>query len=157
MYPGQSEKFLSTYRMATFKPYGYLAIDLKPATPNDKRLWPNVFEQTNKAPTAEQSYFYYSEQKTKSRRKNSGRPPNDPSFRNPEHCRPHLLTDLKTNKRGAPPLHFQFSKEPMKVDDMTSVMVCASFIECGLLFEILSAKIMFEIGVMQCLTERYSG
>ena len=64
MYPGQSEKFLSTNRMATFKPSGYLLIDLKPDTPNDKRLWPNVFEQTNKAPTTcEQPYFYYSEQK----------------------------------------------------------------------------------------------
>ena len=33
MYPGQSEKFLSTYRMATSKPFGYLLIDLKPDTP----------------------------------------------------------------------------------------------------------------------------
>ena len=32
MYPGQSEKFLSTYRMATSKPFGYLLIDLKPDT-----------------------------------------------------------------------------------------------------------------------------
>ena len=63
MYPGQSEKFLSTYRMATSNPFGYLLIHLKPDTPNDKRLWPNVFEQTNKAPTTEQPYFYYSEQK----------------------------------------------------------------------------------------------
>ena len=63
MYPGQNEKFLSTYRMATSKLFGYLLIDLKPDTPNDKRLWPNVFEQTNKAPTTEQPYFYYSEQK----------------------------------------------------------------------------------------------
>ena len=39
MYPGQNEKFLSTYRMATSKPFGYLLIDLKPDTPNDKRLW----------------------------------------------------------------------------------------------------------------------
>ena len=36
MYPGQSEKVLSSYKMATSKPYGYLAIDLKPDTPNDK-------------------------------------------------------------------------------------------------------------------------
>ena len=48
MYPGQSEKFLSSYKMATSNFYGYLAIDLKPDTPNDKRLWPNVFEQTSK-------------------------------------------------------------------------------------------------------------
>ena len=47
MYPGQSEKFLNTYRMATSKPFGYLLIDLKPDTLNDKRLWPNVFQQTN--------------------------------------------------------------------------------------------------------------
>ena len=33
MYPGQS-----AYKMATSKPYGYLAIDLKPDTPNDKHL-----------------------------------------------------------------------------------------------------------------------
>ena len=38
-YPGQSEKFLNTYRMATSKPFGYLLIDLKPDTLNDKRLW----------------------------------------------------------------------------------------------------------------------
>ena len=63
MYPGQSEKFLSAYKMATSKPYEYLGIDLKPDTPSDKHLWPNVFEQTNKAPTVEQPYFYYSEQK----------------------------------------------------------------------------------------------
>ena len=33
--------------MATSKAFGYLLIDLKPDTPNDKRLWPNVFEQTS--------------------------------------------------------------------------------------------------------------
>ena len=32
MYPGQSEKFLNTYRMATYKPFGYLLIDLKTDT-----------------------------------------------------------------------------------------------------------------------------
>ena len=53
MYPGQSEQFLNTYRMATSKPFGYLLIDLKPDTSNDKRPWPNVFHQTNKLPTAE--------------------------------------------------------------------------------------------------------
>ena len=42
MYPGQSEQFLSTYRAATSKPFGYLLIDLKPDTPNDKRLWPKA-------------------------------------------------------------------------------------------------------------------
>ena len=35
---------LSTYRISTSKPFGYLAIDLKPDTRNDKRLWPNGFE-----------------------------------------------------------------------------------------------------------------
>ena len=74
MYSGQSEKFLSAYKMVTSKPYGYLAIDLKPDTPKDKCLWPNVFEQTNKAPTVEQPYFFYSEQKTSPEEKNSGRP-----------------------------------------------------------------------------------
>ena len=62
MYPGEIEKFLNTYRMATSKAFGYLLIDLKPDK-NDKRLWPNVFQQTNELPTAEQPYFYYSEQK----------------------------------------------------------------------------------------------
>ena len=38
MYPGQSEKFLSAYKMATSKPYGYLTFYLKPDTPNDRRL-----------------------------------------------------------------------------------------------------------------------
>ena len=38
MYPGQSEKVLNTYRMATSKAFGYLLIDLKPDSPNDKRL-----------------------------------------------------------------------------------------------------------------------
>ena len=36
MYPGQSEKFLNTYRMATSKPFCNLMIDLKPDTLNDK-------------------------------------------------------------------------------------------------------------------------
>ena len=30
------EKFFNAYKMATSNPYGYLAIDLKPDTPNDK-------------------------------------------------------------------------------------------------------------------------
>ena len=84
--------------MATSKSFGYLLIDLKPDTPNDKRLWSNVFEQTNKVPAAEQPYFYFSEQKA------SGSPEEltevDPTshlnFRNSEHCQPHPLADLKT-------------------------------------------------------------
>ena len=140
MYPGQSEKFPSTYRMAASKSFGYLLIDLKPDTPNDKRLWPNVFEQTNKVPTAEQPYFYHSEQKA------SGSPKEqtvvDPrshiNFRKSEHCQPQPLTHLKTYKRGAPALHFQFSKEPMNVEDMASIMARAFCDEFGVLFETLS-------------------
>ena len=114
MYPGQSEM----YKMAISKPYGYLAIDLKPDTPNDKRLWPNVFEQTNRAPTVEQPYFYYSQQKPSPEEQTVVDPRSHLNFRNPEHCQPHPLTDLNTNKRGTPPLHFQFSKEPINVEDM---------------------------------------
>ena len=94
MYPGQSEKFLSSYKMATSKPYGYLAIDLKPDTPNDKRLWPNVFEQTNKAPTGEQPY--YAEQKTSPEEQTVVDPASDPYFRKPGHCQSYPLKDLKT-------------------------------------------------------------
>ena len=136
MYPGQSEMFLSSYKMATSKPYGYLAIDLKPDTPNDKRLWPNVFEQTSKAPTAEQPY--YSEQKTSPEEQTVVDPSSDPNFRKPGHCQSYPLTDLKTYKRGTPPLPFQFSKEPINVEDMASIMARASCDECGLLFETLS-------------------
>ena len=136
MYPGQSEKLLSSYKMATSKPYGYLAIDLKPDTPNDKRLWPNVFEQTSKAPTAEQPY--YSEQKTSPEEQTVVDPSSDPNFRKPGQCQSYPLTDLKTYKRGTPPLPFQFSKEPINVEDMASIMARASCDECGLLFETLS-------------------
>ena len=90
MYPGQSEKFLSSYKMATSKPYGYLAIDLKPDTPNDKCLWPNVFEQTNKAPTAEQPY--YAEQKPSPEEQITVvEPASDPYFRKPGHCQSWLV------------------------------------------------------------------
>ena len=131
MYPGQSEKCLSTYRMATSKPFGYLLIDLKPDTPNDKRLWPNVFEQTNKAPTTEQPYFYYSEQKAGGSSEEQTDPRSHLNFRNP-------LMDLKTYKRGAPPLYIHFSREPMNAEDMASIMARASCNECGVLFETLS-------------------
>ena len=138
MYPGQSEKFLSTYRMATSKPFGYLLIDLKPDTPNDKRLWPNVFEQTNKAPTTEQPYSYYSEQKAGGSLEEQTvvDPRSHPNFRNPE--QPHPLAVLKTYNRGAPPLFFQLSKEPMNAEDMASIMARASCDEWGVLFETLS-------------------
>ena len=107
--------------MATSKPYGYLAIDLKPDTPNDKRLW-----QTSKAPTAEQPYFCYSEQKTSPEEQTVVDPSSDPNFRKPGHCQSYPLTDLKTYKRGTPPLPFQFSKEPINVEDMASIMARAS-------------------------------
>ena len=83
MYPGQNEKFLNTYRMATSKPFGYLLIDLKPDTPNDKHLWPNVFEQTNKVPTTEQPYFYYSEQKAGGPLRRTNRPKKSSQFQKP--------------------------------------------------------------------------
>ena len=136
MYPGQSEKFLSPYRMATSKPFGYLLIDLKPDTTNDKLLWPNVFEQTNKAPTTEQPYFYNSEQKAGGNPEEQTEPKSHPDFRNPE--QPHPLADLKTYNRDAPPLFFQSSKEPMNAEDMASIMARASCDECGVLFETLS-------------------
>ena len=136
MYPGQSEKFLNTYRMATSKPFGYLLIDLKPDTLNDKRLWPNVFQQTNKLPTAEQPYFYYSEQKAGGSSEEQTEPRSHLNFRNPEPAQP--LVDLKTYNRGVPPPHFQFSKEPLNVEDMASIMARASCDECGVLFETLS-------------------
>ena len=135
MYLGQSEKFLSTYRMATSKPFGYLLIDLKPEPPNAKRLWPNVIEQTNKTTTAEQPYFYYSEQKPSPEVVD---PRSHLNFRKPLHCQSYSLKDLITYKRGPPPLHFQYSKEPMNDVDMASIMARASCDECGLLFETLS-------------------
>ena len=46
--------------------------------------------------------------------------------------------DLKTYKRGAPPLYVQFCREPMNVEDMASIMAHASCDECGVLFETLS-------------------
>ena len=118
MYPGQREKFLNAYKMATSKPYGYLAIDLKPDTPNDKCLWPNVFEQTNKVPTVEQPYFYYSEQKPSPEEQTVVDPRRHLNFRKPGHCQSYPLTDL--------------------MQDMASIMARASCDECGLLFETLS-------------------
>ena len=65
-------------------------------------------------------------------------PASDPNFRKPGHCQSNPLTDLTTYKRGTPPLQFQFSKEPMNMEDMASIMARASCDECGLLFETLS-------------------
>ena len=119
--------------MATSKAFGYLLIDLKPDTPNDKRLWPNVFQQTNKAPTTEKPYFYYSEQKASPEEQTD--PRSHLNFRNPEQL--HPVVDVKTYKRGAPPLYVQFSREPMNAEDMASIMARASCDECGVLFETL--------------------
>ena len=91
--------------MATSKPYGYLAIDLKPDTSNDKRLWPNVFEQTSKAPTAEQPYC--SEQKTSLEEQTVEDPASDPNFRKLGHCQSYPLTDLKHIKEVH--LHYHFN------------------------------------------------
>ena len=58
------------------------------------------------------------------------------NFGNPEPSHPRV--DLKTYNRGVPPPHFQFSKEPLNVEDMAPIMACASCDECGVLFETLS-------------------
>ena len=93
--------------MATSEPFGYHLKDLKPDIPIDKRLWPNVFQQTNKLPTTEQPYFYYSEQKAagSSEEETEVEPRSPLNFRNPEHCQPHPLADLKTLNRGIPQKH----------------------------------------------------
>ena len=113
-------------------------IDLKPDTLNDKPLWPNVFQQTNKIPTAEQPYFYYSEQKAGGSSEEQTELRSHLNFRNPENYQPHPLVDLKTYNRGVPPPHFQFSRESLNVEDMASIMARASCDECGVLFETLS-------------------
>ena len=95
-----------------------------------------MFQQTNKLPTAEQAYFYYSEQKAGGSSEEQTEPRSHLNFRNPE--QPHPLADLKTYNKGAPPLHVQFSREPMNVEDMASIMARASCNECGVLFETLS-------------------
>ena len=104
--------------MVTSKPYGYLAIDLKPDIPNDKLLWPNVFEQIIKAPAVEQPYFYYSEQKPSPEEQTVVDPRSHLNFRKPGHCQSYPLTDL--------------------MEDMASIMARASCDECGLLFKTLS-------------------
>jgi len=38
MYLGHSDKFMKTFAKATKNPYGYLLVDLKPFTPEDKRV-----------------------------------------------------------------------------------------------------------------------
>ena len=44
MYPDKSKYFLHKFQEATSKPYGYLFIDLKQETPDDKRLKTNVIK-----------------------------------------------------------------------------------------------------------------
>ena len=96
-----------------------------------------MFQQTNKVP-AGQPCFCYSEQKAGGSSEEKTEPRSHLNFRNPEHCQPHPLADLKIYNRGPPPLHFQFSKEPMNVEDLASIMAHASCDECGVLFETLS-------------------
>lgn len=43
MYPGRSKFMREAYEDATKEPYGYLFIDLKPATPNELRLRARIF------------------------------------------------------------------------------------------------------------------
>ena len=38
MYPGNTDKFMTAFTKATKQPYGHLTVDLKPFTPEDKRL-----------------------------------------------------------------------------------------------------------------------
>ena len=45
MYPENTHYFMKHFDEATRKPYGYLMIDLKQATPDSKRLRPNVFQE----------------------------------------------------------------------------------------------------------------
>ena len=117
---------------------GYLAIDLKPDTPNDKRLWPNVFEQTNKAPTVEKPYFYYSEKKPSPEEQTVVESRSHLNFRKPGHCQSYPLTDL--------------------MEDMAYITAHASCNECSLLFKtFLTCKIMFAIGVIESLAERDPG
>ena len=151
LYPGHSEHFLSTYRAATSKPFGYLLIDLKPDSPNDKRLWPNVFKQTNrheipKGGGNEQPYFYYLEQ-------NMGiqlelKP--EQKIRPGESCRDcFTMIDAKTDQD----LHYPRYKEDVWMlpsqssekhpcvnnNNMASNIVArASCDECGVLFETIS-------------------
>ena len=47
MYPHNSQYLIDHFKEATIKPYGYLLIDLKPTTPEDKRLRSNII-QNNK-------------------------------------------------------------------------------------------------------------
>ena len=86
----------------------------------------NAFGLIDKLPTAEQPYFYYSEQKVGGSSEEQTELRSHLNFRNPENYQPHPLVDLKTYNRGVPPAHFQFGKEPLNVEDMASIMAHAS-------------------------------
>ena len=45
MYPGRSHDFLQKFEEVTKEPYSYLVVDLKPETPEWRRLCNNVFEE----------------------------------------------------------------------------------------------------------------
>ena len=68
------------------------------------------FEQTNKAPTAEQPYFCYSEQKPSPEEQTVVDPASDPNFGMPGHCQSYPLTDLKTYKE----VHFHYNFSSVK-------------------------------------------
>ena len=42
MYPNNGDRLLDAFRKATEQPHGYLLVDLKQDTPDDRRLRPNV-------------------------------------------------------------------------------------------------------------------
>ena len=46
MYPGETNRFMKKYEEAIQRPYGYLFVDLKPATPEQCRLRTNVARRT---------------------------------------------------------------------------------------------------------------
>ena len=50
MYPGRSHFFMEEYRAATEQPYGYLLVDLKQTTPNDRRLRSKIFHDSYTEP-----------------------------------------------------------------------------------------------------------
>ena len=45
MYPGRAHDFLQKFEEVTKEPYSYLVVDLKPETPQWRRLCTNVFEE----------------------------------------------------------------------------------------------------------------
>ena len=45
MYPGRARDFLHKFEKVTKEPYSYLVVDLKPETPESRRLCSNVFEE----------------------------------------------------------------------------------------------------------------